>query len=67
MNTAEINTARQENKTVLNFIKEWQSKNPYNAINRIEVNEHNAKWKVEFSEFLSKGNFSKDTLDLFKD
>ena len=67
MNTAEINTIIQENETIFNFIKEWQSNNPYNALNRIEVTEHNAKWKVDFNDFLSKGNFSKDTLDLFKD
>lgn len=61
--TTDINVIKQENETVLQFIKEWQNKNPYNPI---ALKEHNAKFKVDFDDFLSKGNFSKDTIEFFK-
>lgn len=53
-----------ENKIVLSFIKNWQSKNDYNPI---ALKEYNNKFNVEFNHFLSNANLSKETIDLFTD
>jgi len=53
-----------ENETVLNFIKNWQSKNDYNPI---ALKEYNNKFNTEFNHFLNGANLSKETINSFKD
>jgi hypothetical protein len=57
-----IESMQSENDKVLNFIKEFQSKNEYNPK---FLDEYNAKFNAEFNEFLNSGNFSQKTIDLF--
>ena len=58
----EVQLILNENKTVLDWIKEWQSKNEYTP--RF-LDEHNNKFNAEFNYFLNNGNFSEDTVNLF--
>ena len=58
----EVQLILNENKTVLDWIKGWQSKNEYNP--RF-LDEHNNKFNAEFNYFLNNGNFSEDTVNLF--
>ena len=57
-----IERVRQENKTVLNFIKEWQSKNEYNPK---FLDEYNAKFNAEFRDFLQSNDFHPETIKTF--
>lgn len=52
-----------ENNKVLDFIKDWQSKNEYNPK---FLDEFNAKFNAEFNDFLSTGNFSDETIEFFR-
>jgi len=52
-----------ENNKVLDFIKNWQSKNDYNPIT---LKEYNAKFKKEFRQFFKENDFSKETIQLFE-
>ena len=58
----EVQEVINENKKVLEFIKDWQSKNEYNPK---FLDEFNAKFNAEFNDFLNAGNFSKNTIDFF--
>ena len=60
----EITTAQNENKMILDFIKNWQDKNEYHPIS---IDEYNSKFKKEFFYFLDNSNLSKETIQLFKD
>jgi hypothetical protein len=57
-----IESMQSENDKVLNFIKEFQSKNDYNPK---FLDQYNAKFNAEFNDFLNSGNFSQKTIDLF--
>lgn len=65
MNTIEniVKTALSENERIQNFIAEYQAKNEYNPK---FLNEYNSKFNAEFNDFLDKGNFSIETINLFK-
>ena len=52
-----------ENDRVLSFIKKWQLKNDYNPK---FSKEYNKKFNSEFNDFLENGNFSKETILMFK-
>lgn len=52
-----------ENKAVLSFINDWQSKNEYNP--RF-LDEYNAKFRAEFNHFLENSNFHTDIVEFFK-
>ena len=58
----EVQEVINENNKVLEFIKDWQSKNEYNPK---FLDEFNAKFNAEFNDFLNAGNFSKNTIDFF--
>jgi hypothetical protein len=53
----------KENEIVLNFIKNWQSKNEYNPL---FLNEYNNKFNAEFNHFLKNSEFSNETIELFE-
>ncbi len=57
-----IETARKENKAVLSFIEQWQSKNEYRPET---IKQYNEKFIIEFSLFLNSSNFSKETIECF--
>lgn len=59
----EVQQAVEENNKVLNWIKEWQSKNDYN---HIFLDEYNVKFNAEFNHFLNTSSLSQTTIDLFK-
>lgn len=59
----EVSTAIQENNQVLNFIKEYQSKNEYNPM---FLDEYNAKFNAEFKQFLDNAKLSQKTKDFFQ-
>jgi len=54
---------RSENEAVLEFIKDYQSKNEYNPK---FLTEYNAKFNAELNEFMLASNFSKETIEFFK-
>ena len=58
-----VESILNENDRVIEFIKEWQSKNEYNPK---FLEEYNAKFNAEFNDFLENGNFTKETINLFK-
>lgn len=58
-----IELITSENLQVLDFIKNWQSKNEYNPK---FLNEHNAKFNAEFADFLNNSNLSEETKKTFK-
>lgn len=58
----EVQEVINENNKVLEFIKDWQSKNEYNPK---FLDEFNAKFNAEFNDFLNAGNFSTETIKLF--
>lgn len=59
----EVSTAIQENNIVLDFIKEYQSKNEYNPM---FLDEYNKKFNAEFNHFLNNAKVSQKTKDFFK-
>jgi len=65
MNTTENNVESilSENERVRKFITNYQAKNEYNPK---FLNEYNNKFNAEFNEFLENGNFSIETINLFK-
>jgi beta-glucanase (GH16 family) len=59
---AHIQKSINENNKVLDFIKDWQSKNEYNPK---FLDEFNAKFNAEFNDFLKAGNFTAETIKFF--
>jgi len=57
-----INTVRQENKQILQFIKDFQAKNEYNPK---FLDEYNAKFNAEFNHYLKSNNFHPETLKTY--
>jgi len=58
----EVQKAINENNKVLDFIKDWQSKNEYNPK---FLDEYNAKFNAEFNQFLKDGNFTEEIIKFF--
>jgi len=61
--TENVTEILNENERVQKFIADYQAKNEYNP--RF-LNEYNNKFNAEFNEFLENGNFSIETINLFK-
>ena len=59
-----INTVRKENKQILQFIKDFQSKNDYNPK---FLDEYNTKFNAEFNDYLKNNNFHPETLKTYID
>jgi hypothetical protein len=53
----------KENERILKFIEEYKKNNNYNPN---FLDEYNAKFNAEFNDFLDNGNFSVETINLFK-
>lgn len=64
MNTTEnVSQILNENERIQKFILDYQSKNEYNPK---FLEEYNKKFNSEFNDFLENGNFSIETINLFK-
>jgi hypothetical protein len=55
--------AIHENDLVLNFIKDWQSKNEYNPT---RLNEYNDKFNVDLATYLDTTTISQETKEFFQ-
>ncbi len=58
-----VREAIDENNQVLNFIKDWQSKNEYNPK---FLDEYNAKFNAELAEYLNTTDISQETKEFFQ-
>ena len=58
-----VESILNENERIQKFILDYQSKNDYNPK---FLDEYNAKFNAEFTDFLENGNFTKETINLFK-
>lgn len=59
----ENQTSRKEAIKVSEYIKTWQSENPFEGFKNLD--ESDAKFKKDFNAFLNSGEFSESTKQLF--